>query len=167
MTIRIDPRFLATADRLASAGLSLRDIAAGLKVSNSWLHARLSAAKAGTGTPEDADLLDCIQGAQMRGQMSLVESLIKNAKEGDSRAATWLLSHAPSTRGRWSEAAAVRRESERLMGVVGGVVQDAKQRGWITPDAERLLLLSLGAAGLRMERIHSGDLAHVSDEIDP
>lgn len=143
MTIKIDADFLAVADRLASAGLALRTIAAGLGVSESWFYARLQAARNGTGTPEDVELLDTIKAAQIRGQEELVQTLLRSAAKGDTRAATWLLSHAPSTRGQWSEAAALRRESQQIASRVVTVLADARKRGWLTLEAERVLLLML------------------------
>lgn len=96
----------ARARELAAMGMPLGAIAEALGIHRSTLHRwRTEAAAEGL----ERDLSDAIHDGHQEGEAALLERLHRAAADGDTRAAQWLLTHAPAWRDRWSDAAATRR----------------------------------------------------------
>lgn len=73
-----------------------------------------------------------------------VQNLVFQASEGSTQAATWLLTHHPSTRDHFSDAAAERKVERRTM----STVLEAIAAAGLPADMERTLLLQMQARGL-------------------
>jgi hypothetical protein len=137
---KLTPDAPARARKLAALGLPLNTIAAGLGVCPQTLHRwRTEAGESGL----ECDLWDAIQQGRMEGEAALIRSLTKAATKGDSRSATWLLTHAPDWRDTWSDAAAERRAVAASQARTVAVIEAAP----LTDDQRYRLLLALAAAG--------------------
>lgn len=143
-TIPIDAALLDRAEELAALGLSVRDICRGLNVSQSWLYTHLRAARNGTGTPEDQQLMHRILRGQQQGTQRLVESLRQTAMAGDVKAATWLLSHSPVSRRDWSEPGHLLAEKRRMIGAMVEAIAACN----LPKETEYRILLQCEAMGL-------------------
>lgn len=73
-----------------------------------------------------------------------IANLRNQAEEGNTQAATWLLTHHPATRDHFSDAAAERRTERRTI----ATVMEAVAATGLTPDQEHTLLLQMQARGL-------------------
>jgi transposase-like protein len=73
-----------------------------------------------------------------------VQNLVFQAAEGSTQAATWLLTHHPSTRDHFSDAAAERRTERKTV----AIVLEAVAAAGLPPELERTLLLHMQARGL-------------------
>lgn len=143
---RLDRRKLKTdaparARELAALGLPLASIAAGIGVHRATLHRWRR--EAGPEGPERA-VCDAIQDGYRQGEQALVEKLHKVAADGDTRSATWLLTHSPSWRESWSDAAAVRSAvqlSQKRMAEVIAVCPV------LSNEQRQYLYLAMAAAG--------------------
>lgn len=131
---------------LAAIGLPNLSIAKGCGVSEATFYAWLKAARDGTGGELEAELMDTIQAAHTRGEAKLVKRLHQLAEEGDSRSTTWLLSHGPQ-RDSWSDAAATRREVDKVLGMVCEGILGSR----ISLDAKREVLTIIRAKGVGLE----------------
>jgi hypothetical protein len=85
----------------------------------------------------------------------LVKHLYKMAETGDTRAATWLLSHSPRWRDSWSEASHAKREVQR---VVQMFVQALEQDATLLPAQREKVLLSVRAKGLALQAADSEEV---------
>ncbi len=131
----------ARARELAALGLPLTSIAAALGMGRSTLHRWRT--EAGPDGPE-RELWDAIHEGRRQGEATLVARLHKAAAEGDTRAATWLLTHAPHWRESWSDAAAERRSERRIL----AEVVEAIAAAGLPSDQQTRLLLTMQASGL-------------------
>ena len=73
-----------------------------------------------------------------------VQNLVCQASDGSTQAATWLLTHHPSTREHFSDAAAERKVERRTV----ATVLEAVSAAGLPADLERTLLLQMAARGL-------------------
>lgn len=138
---KLSPEAPARARELAALGLPLGAIAEALGIHRSTLHRwRTEAAAEGL----ERDLSDAIHDGHQQGETALVQRLHRAAAEGDTRAAQWLLTHAPAWRDRWSDAAATRRAVADTLREVVGVLMGSD----LPPEQIERLLLALQARGL-------------------
>lgn len=161
-TIPIDAALLDRAEELASLGLSVRDICRGLNVSQSWLYTHLRAARNGTGTPEDQQLMQRILRGQQQGTQRLVESLRQMAMAGDVKAATWLLSHSPVSRRDWSDVGAVLAEKRRMIGTMVEAIAACN----LPKETEYRILLQCEAMGLGEMKPCGEDIEDVLEDAE-
>lgn len=138
---KLSPDAPARARELAALGLPLATIAAALGVHRATLHRWRT-------EPSDDPLVralcDAIHAGQQAGAVALVQRLMQSAQDGDAKAAQWLLTHAPAWRDEWSDASAVRREVQAVLGTVCRVIQNSD----LTLEQQDRLALQLQAAGL-------------------
>ncbi len=73
-----------------------------------------------------------------------IANLRNQAKDGNTQAATWLLTHHPATRDHFSDAAAERKTERRTV----ATVLEAVAATGLTPDQEHTLMLQMQARGL-------------------
>ncbi|WP_216906828.1 hypothetical protein [Synechococcus sp. CCY 0621] len=127
---------LSIAQALGVNRCTLREwIAAGLRPDASELEAALAAA---------------IQRGRVEGEERLLQQLHKMAEKGDTRAATWLLSHSPRWRDNWSEASHARREVAKVVGMfVAALEAEPSLR---TEQRERIML-RVRAQGLALAAV--------------
>jgi transposase-like protein len=138
---KLSPDAPARARELAAMGLPLGAIAEALGIHRSTLHRwRSEAASEGL----ERDLSDAIHDGHLEGEAALLERLHRAAAGGDTRAAQWLLTHAPAWRDRWSDAAATRRAVADTLREVVAVLTASD----LPPDQIDRLLLAMQARGL-------------------
>ena len=74
----------------------------------------------------------------------MLASVTKAASDGNTWAATWMLTHHPAMREQFSDAAATRREVQATLQAVVQAIQASD----LTPEQQDHLLLRMQAAGL-------------------
>jgi len=142
----------ARARELAALGLPLASIAAGLGIHRSTLY------KWGTESPPDGperDVINAIKEGRQQGEAALIDRLHRAAKGGDAKSAQWLLTHSPSWRQTWSDAAAERRAVLASQSKMAAVIAEAPE---LTNEQRRVLFLRMAAAG--ESPLKFGDPAH-------
>ena len=156
------PRRKLTADliprarKLAALGLPLAAVAEGCGISRQTLHRwRTEAAAEGL----ERDLSDAIEEGHRDGELALLRRLHRAAADGDTKAAQWLLTHAPRWRETWSDAAAERRTERRTMATVLQALAAAD----LPAETETRVLLQLQAHGLGGTVADEGALRVLSD----
>jgi transposase-like protein len=143
--IKITPKHIALAEQLASEGLPLKSIAAGLGICEQTFYDWRNAARNGTGDSSNTELFEAIQRGSLRGEQQLLSFIRAKAAQGEDRAAQWLLTRSPRWRDSWSDAAAVRREVQRILSEVVSTIEDNPS---LSEAQRQQLLLSLAARGL-------------------
>lgn len=133
---KLIPELIPKARELAALGLPLASIAAALGIHRCTLTEWRA---------EEPDLAAAIDAGRQEGEAALVQNLLQAARQGDTRAATWLLTHSPAWRDGWSDAAAVRREVERTMAQVVAAIEGCSA---LTVEHRRALFLALAARGV-------------------
>ncbi len=108
-----------------------------LRTVQSWL----TQAKAGEGSELHQAFLRAIQEGQHIAEIRALQTITGSL---DPRDAQWWLTHNPSTRDTWSDAAAERRAVQRTLGSVVQAIESAD----LTPEQRTRLLLNLQAQGL-------------------
>lgn len=120
-------------------------IAQALGVNRCTLREWITAGLEPDATELEAALAAAIQRGRAEGEERLLQRLHTMAEKGDTRAATWLLSHSPRWRDTWSEASHARREVAR---VVGMFVAALEEDHTLLPEQRDRVLLSVRAQGL-------------------
>ena len=77
-----------------------------------------------------------------------IRAIQRVTESQDPRDAQWWLTHHPTTRDDWSDAAAERRTERRTM----ATVLEAVAAAGLTPEQEQALLLQMQARGLGAEK---------------
>lgn len=142
----------ARARELAALGLPLASIAAGLGIHRSTLF------KWGTESPPDGPeraVINAIQEGRQQGEAALIDRLHRAAKGGDAKSAQWLLTHSPSWRQAWSDAAAERRAVLASQSRLTAVIAEARELSY---EQKRMLFLRMAAAG--ESPLKAGDPEH-------
>jgi transposase-like protein len=121
----------------------MRSIGRACGVTAPALYGWLKAAREGTGDQLEIRLLHTIQEAHTKGEARLVKRLQQLADDGDAKACTWMLSHGPA-RESWSDAAAVRREVSRVLGLVADGIQSSR----LTPEQQQEVILAMRCRGV-------------------
>lgn len=111
-----------------------------LRTVQSWL----TQAKAGEGSELHQAFLRAIQEGQHVAEIRALQIITGSL---DPRDAQWWLTHNPSTRDTWSDAAAERRAVQRTLGSVVAAIEAAD----LSDDQRTRLLLNLQAQGLGMQ----------------
>lgn len=138
---KLSPALIPRARKLAALGLPLAAVAEGCGISRQTLHRwRTEAAADGL----ERDLSDAIEEGHVAGELALLRRLHRAAADGDTKAAQWLLTHAPRWRETWSDAAAERRTERRTMALVLQALAAAD----LPAETETRVLLQLQAHGL-------------------
>lgn len=139
---KLTPQLVARARSLAAAGLPLVQVAEALGIHRATLHRwRTEAGPAGL----ERDLCDALQGAQTEAVVALLERI---RADPDTRAARWLLTHAPAWRETWSDAGHTRRKVSEALSAVVAVILRAPE---LDDQQRHGLLLQLQAAGIAGE----------------
>ena len=124
---------------LASAAKTCGASAAG--VSARAMMQWLDNAKTVDATPEEVRLLQSVNEGRAAGGMRLMSKIAEQADDGDLKASTRMLTHAPAFRAHYSDNAAVTRARQEG---IEAVLQAIAEAG-LAPDQERDLLLRITA----------------------
>lgn len=144
----LTPELVAQAEVLANDGLPLDMIADAIGVAPRTCQDWLKAAREGDSSDLKQQFLRVISTAHRNWAKSLVGSVRKSADDGNSWAATWILTHHPALRDHFSDAAAERRTERRTM----ATVLDAVAAVGLSPEQEQTLILQMQARGLGAEK---------------
>jgi len=126
---------------LAEFGAPLQHIAPAAGVSYDLLWQSLKNAKGPDPTPEEIKLSEAIEAGRAAGGMRLINKIAEQAENGDMKASTWMLTHAPAFREHYSDnAAATRARQEGIEAAVQAIAEAG-----LTPEQERDLLLRITA----------------------
>jgi transposase-like protein len=140
----LTPEHVETARRICMAGGAMSTVANALGVNLSTVKLWMQRAREGRGSELDNAFLAAIQDARYKAEIRALQ--IVTGSE-DPRDAQWWLTHNPSTRETWSDAAAERRAVQRtLTGVVAAI--DA---AGLTDDQRTRLLLTMQAQGVGVQ----------------
>ena len=126
---------------LAEFGAPLEHIAPAAGVSFSALRMWLDNAQAPDATPQEVALLAAVNDGRAAGGMRLMNRIAEQADNGDLKASTWMLTHAPAFRKHYSDNAAVTRAKQEGIDAAVQAIADAN----LPPDVERDLLLRITA----------------------
>jgi len=126
---------------LAEYGAPLEHIAPAAGVSARAMMQWLDNAKTLDATPEEVRLLQSVNEGRAAGGMRLMSKIAEQADDGDLKASTWMLTHAPAFRAHYSDNAAVTRAKQEG---IEAVLQAIAEAG-LAPDQERDLLLRITA----------------------
>ena len=140
----LTPELLATVSELADRGLPLDMIADAINVNRKTCARWVREVDNGDDSELKKQFRALILKAEQNLAASLVGSVRQAAVDGDSRAATWMLTHHPAMRDTWSDAAATRREVQAVLQTVVQTIQASD----LTPEQQDHLLLRMQAAGL-------------------
>lgn len=144
---KLDQDLINRARQLAGMGLPNKSIAAGIGVSYTQLKQWLQNAQGQDPTPEESALSAAMRLGALAGEATLIDRLHRQA-ESDPKCSTWLLSHSPKWRDAWSDSAQVRREVNKLAGIV---VLALEQTESLTPEQRREVLLRIQAQGAALQ----------------
>ena len=126
---------------LAEFGAPLEHIAPAAGVSYAALRMWLDNAEAPDATPQEVALLAAVNDGRAAGGMRLMNRIAEQADQGDLKASTWMLTHAPAFRKHYSDNAAVTRAKQEGIDAAVQAIADAN----LPPDVERDLLLRITA----------------------
>lgn len=139
---------ISKAQDLAAMGCSAPAIAAELGVNRSTVWHWLKKGRDGTGSDLHARFSDAIEKGTALVEKRCLSALARALQSDECRdstpAAQWMLTHHPKCRDNWSDAAATRREVER---VLGQVAQGISSSG-LSSEQQQAVLLSMRAAGV-------------------
>lgn len=133
---KLNRALIAKARKLASRGLPLQAVAAGIGVHKSTLSEWLNR----PGDELERELAEAIHEGQMEG----AEALLAKLAGGDGRDAQWLLTHCPAWRDTFSDQAAVRREVLKVLELMVRCIRESE----LHLDDQRDLLLRMQASGI-------------------
>jgi glycosyltransferase involved in cell wall biosynthesis len=134
---------------LAATGLPVPSIAEACGVSPSGFRAWLQRAREGNGDELEVALLERIQAGQFEAEQTLLTRVLNHSAQ-DWWAAAWCLTHHPRHRELYSDAAALRREQQRVLGLVADGILASR-----LTDAQKqevILCIKARGAGLPEER---------------
>ena len=126
---------------LAEFGAPLQHIAPAAGVSYDALLQWIKNAKLPDATPEEIRLSQAVEEGRAKGGMRLMNKIAEQADNGDLKASTWMLTHAPAFRSHYSDNAAVTRAKQEGIEAAVQAIADAN----LPPDVERDLLLRITA----------------------
>jgi hypothetical protein len=78
------------------------------------------------------------------------------AEKGDTRAATWLLSHSPTWRDSWSDASHVRREVQKVGGMFVAALEEEPS---LRAEQRERVMLRARAKGLALAAVEGEEQA--------
>lgn len=123
---------------ICEKGGALTTVARACKTSPSSVKRWIQAAKDGTGTELHARFWAAIQEGQHQAEIKAIERITESK---DPRDAQWWLTHHPTTRDTWSDAAAERRAVTAAMQPVIKAIQT------LPPEQQQSLILAIRAEG--------------------
>ena len=126
---------------LAEFGAPLEHIAPAAGVSYAALRMWFDKAEADDATPQEVALLAAVNDGRAAGGMRLMGKIAEQADNGDLKASTWMLTHAPAFRSHYSDNAAVTRAKQEGIDAAVQAIAEAN----LPPDVERDLLLRITA----------------------
>ena len=136
------------AQELAAEGFSMATIAARLGVGRSTVWDWLQTARSGKGNDLQNRFLDAIQSGAGNVEKKCLSALARALGSDECRdstpAATWMLTHHPLIRDSWSDAAATRREIDRVLGQVAKGIAESG----LPLEQQQALILSIRANGV-------------------
>lgn len=116
-------------------------VASACKVSLSTVNLWLQQGRKGTGNNLHTLFSDAIHEGHYQAERRAVDIIVGS---DDPKWLAWWLTHNPTTRETWSEAAAERKTERKTV----GTVLEAMAASGLTPEQERTLLLQMQARGL-------------------
>jgi transposase-like protein len=138
------------AQELAAEGFSMATIAARLGVGRSTVWDWLQTARSGKGNDLQNRFLDAIQSGAGNVEKKCLGALARALASEECRdstpAATWMLTHHPLIRDSWSDAAATRREIDRVLGQVAKGILESR----LPDDQKAAVMLSIRAQGVHV-----------------
>ena len=137
----ITPEHVEIAFNVSSKGGALATVARACNTPLSTVKLWMQRARQGTGSDLDNAFLAAIQKGQHQAEIKAL-AIITGSQE--PRDAQWWLTHHPTTRDTWSDAAAERRTERKTV----GTVLEAVAAAGLPADLERNLLLQMQARGL-------------------
>ena len=140
----LTPRLIDVAEEAAAAGGALSTIAAACGVHTETVENWLKAHRNGKGTELHEAFFAAVQRGQHQAELRAVRKICEFA---DSRDAQWWLTHNPRTRETWSDAAATRREIDRVLGQVAKGILESR----LPDDQKQAVMLSIRAQGIQVQ----------------
>jgi transposase-like protein len=140
----LTPQLIEVAEEAAAAGGALSTIAAACGVHTETVENWLKAHRNGKGTELHEAFFAAVQRGQHQAELRAVRKICEFA---DSRDAQWWLTHNPRTRETWSDAAATRREIDRVLGQVAKGILESR----LPDDQKAAVMLSIRAQGIQVQ----------------
>ena len=137
----LTPEMVDIAYSVSEKGAPLATVARACHTPLSTVKLWMQRAKEGTGSELDNAFLAAIQEGRHKAEIRAI-GIITGSE--DPRDAQWWLTHNPTTRDDWSDAAATRREVQATLQAVVQAIQSSD----LTPEQQDHLLLRMQAAGL-------------------
>ena len=126
----------------------MQAIAAGIGVDRKTIYSWIQAAKSGKGSDLQIQFHHIIQsgavGVEKRCLAALDRAITSTDCRDSTPAATWILTHHPLIRDNWSDAAATRREIDRVLGQVAKGIAESG----LPLEQQQALILSIRANGV-------------------
>ena len=135
------------AEELTGLGLPMLSIAQALGVNRCTLREWIAAGLEPDASELESALAAAIQRGRVEGEERLLQHLHKMAETGDTRAATWLLSHSPRWRDSWSDAAQAKREVAKVVGLFVAALEEDRT---LLPEQRERVLLAVKARGVAL-----------------
>lgn len=129
------------ARNVSSMGGALATVARACNTPLSTVKLWMQRARQGTGSALDNAFLAAIQEGQHQAEIRALGIITGSKEPGDAK---WWLTHHPTTRDTWSDAAAERRTERKTV----ATVLEAVAAAGLPADLERNLLLQMQARGL-------------------
>jgi hypothetical protein len=147
---KLTPEAVEIAARLSAQGCSIPTIAQEIGVHKVSIYNWIK-----DGEEARSDLarqfLYAIQSGAGKVEQTCLNALARALHSEECRdstpAAQWMLTHHPKLRDRWSDAAATRREVDRVIGMVATGVANSG----LTPEQKQAVLLSIRASGVGLD----------------
>ena len=141
---------IAKAAEVAEAGGALPTIARAIGVPYGTFKHWFYRGRDGSGTELETAFWEAINKGQADSEY---QALKKISDSVDTRDAQWWLTHHPTCRDTWSNAAATRREVARVLSEVCAVIESSG----LSAEEQTRLLLALQARGLGAQQGEQGD----------
>lgn len=138
---KLTAEVVQTALDISEQGGALETVARACNASLSTMKAWMQKADQGIGSDLENQFLAAIQEGRHKAEIRAIKIITGSL---DPRDAQWWLTHNPTTRETWSDAAAERRTERRT---VAALVEAIAAAG-LTPDDEHRVLLLIQARGL-------------------
>lgn len=140
----LTPELVEIAYSVSEKGGALATVARACNTPLSTVKLWMQRAKDGTGSELDNAFLAAIQKGRHKAEIRAI-SIVTGSE--DPRDAQWWLTHNPTTRDTWSDAAAERRAVQRTL----AAVVDAIDAAGLAEEQRTRLLLTLQAQGLGVQ----------------
>ena len=136
---------------VSEQGGAIETVARACRAPLSTVKLWMQRAKEGRGSELDNAFLAAIEEGRYKSEIRAIKIITGSE---DPRDAQWWLTHHPTTRDTWSDAAATRREVSRVMAEVCTVIESSG----LSAEEQTRLLLALQARGLGAQQgVADGD----------